>query len=47
LQLKQLPAGEVHQRLEGLLSRQLPATVDASGEWQSFQSKPRRASALR
>ena len=25
------------QRLEGLLSRQLPATVDASGEWQSFQ----------
>lgn len=36
-QLRQLPAGEVHQRLEGLLSRQLPATVDASGEWQSFQ----------
>jgi general secretion pathway protein D len=36
-QLKQLPAGEVHQRLEGLLSRQLPATVDASGEWQSFR----------
>ena len=30
-QLRQLPAGEVHQRLEGLLSRQLPATVDASG----------------
>ena len=37
IQLRQLPAGEVHQRLEGLLSRQLPATVDASGEWQSFQ----------
>jgi type II secretion system protein D len=36
-QLKQLPAGEVHQRLEGLLSHQLPATVDASGEWQSFR----------
>jgi type II secretion system protein D len=36
-QLKQLPAREVHQRLEGLLSRQLPATVDASGEWQSFR----------
>src|SRR3954466_8660751 len=36
-QLKQLPAGEVHQRLEGLLSRQLPAMVDASGEWQSFR----------
>lgn len=37
IQLRQLPAGEVHQRLEGLLSHQLPATVDASGEWQSFQ----------
>ncbi len=36
VQLQQLPAGEVHARLEGLLSRQLPATVDASGEWQSF-----------
>jgi type II secretory pathway component GspD/PulD (secretin) len=37
VQLRQLPAGEVHQRLEGLLSRQLPVTIDASGEWQSFQ----------
>ena len=35
-QLRQLPAAEVHGKLEGLLSRQLPATVDASGEWQSF-----------
>ncbi len=37
LQLRQLPAGEVHSRLEGLLGRPLPAMVDASGEWQSFQ----------
>src|SRR5436305_2409529 len=36
LQLNQIPAAELHARLEGLLSRQLPATVDASGEWQSF-----------
>jgi type II secretory pathway component GspD/PulD (secretin) len=35
-QLRQLPAGEVHTRLEALLERQLPSTVDASGEWQSF-----------
>lgn len=37
LQLRQLPAGEMHARLEGLLSRQLPVTTDAAGEWQSFQ----------
>src|SRR5262249_8142741 len=37
IQLNQLQAGDVHQRIEGLLSRQLPATVDASGEWQSFR----------
>ncbi len=36
-QLRQLPAGEVHSRLEGLLSHPLPMTVDASGEWQIFQ----------
>ncbi len=36
-QLQQLPTAEVHARLEGLLSRQLPVTVDASGEWQSFR----------
>jgi type II secretory pathway component GspD/PulD (secretin) len=36
-QLQQLPAAEVHARIEGLLSRQLPVTVDATGEWQSFQ----------
>lgn len=35
-QLRQLPGAEVHSKLENLLSRQLPATVDASGEWQSF-----------
>jgi type II secretory pathway component GspD/PulD (secretin) len=37
IQLTQMPAGDVHQRIEGLLSRQLPATVDALGEWQTFQ----------
>lgn len=35
-QLRQMPGAEVHSKLENLLSRQLPATVDASGEWQSF-----------
>ena len=35
-QLRQIPAPEVHAKLEGLLARSLPATVDASGEWQSF-----------
>ena len=35
-QLRQLPAAEVHSKLENLLTRSLPATVDASGEWQSF-----------
>ncbi|MCC7475234.1 MAG: hypothetical protein IT425_07550 [Pirellulales bacterium] len=34
--LRQLQAAEVRAKLEGLLSRSLPATVDASGEWQSF-----------
>jgi type II secretion system protein D len=36
LQLTQIPAAELHARFEGLLSRQLPVTVDALGEWQSF-----------
>ncbi len=35
--LRQIPAAEVHARLENVLGRALPATVDASGEWQSFQ----------
>lgn len=35
-QLRQVPAAELHGKLESLLSRTLPATVDASGEWQSF-----------
>lgn len=35
-QLRQVPAAELHGKLEALLSRSLPATVDASGEWQSF-----------
>jgi type II secretory pathway component GspD/PulD (secretin) len=35
-QLRQLQPTEVHSKLESLLSRQLPATVDASGDWQSF-----------
>ena len=35
-QLRQMPAAEVHSKLESLLSRSLPATVDASGDWQSF-----------
>lgn len=35
-QLRQIPAAELHGKLEGLLSRQLPARVDASGEWQTF-----------
>ncbi len=36
LQLKTMQAAELHTRFERLLSVQLPATVDASGEWQSF-----------
>ncbi len=35
-QLRQVPAAEIHGKLESLLSRSLPATVDASGDWQSF-----------
>ncbi len=35
-QLRQIPAAELHAKLENLLSRSLPATVDASGDWQSF-----------
>jgi type II secretion system protein D len=31
-----LPSAELHQRLERLLSRQLPISVDASGEWHGF-----------
>lgn len=34
--LRQIPAVEVHTRLERLLGHPLPATVDASGEWQTF-----------
>jgi hypothetical protein len=37
IQLTQMPAGDVQHRIEGLLSRQLPATVDALGEWQTVQ----------
>ncbi|MCI0332699.1 MAG: hypothetical protein L0228_05710 [Planctomycetes bacterium] len=36
LQLKTMQAAELHTRFERLLSVQLRATVDASGEWQSF-----------
>src|SRR4051812_41731860 len=36
LQLKRVPAADLHTRLEGLLSRQLPAAMDPSGEWQTF-----------
>src|SRR5207248_10793040 len=36
LQLRQMPAADLHSRLEGLLSRALPAIADATGEWQSF-----------
>jgi len=35
-QLRQMPGAEVRPKLENLLSRQLPAVVDASGDWQSF-----------
>jgi type II secretion system protein D len=34
--LRHLPAAELHTRLERLLSRELPATIDASGDWQGF-----------
>ncbi len=36
VELRNLPAPELHSRLQRLLSRELPATLDASGEWQSF-----------
>ncbi|HVT29172.1 MAG TPA: hypothetical protein VHE81_14245, partial [Lacipirellulaceae bacterium] len=36
-QLQHLPAGDLHTRLEALLSHPLPPTYDASGEWQSFR----------
>jgi type II secretion system protein D len=36
VELSHMPASELHTRLERLLSRQLPATVDASGDWQGF-----------
>jgi type II secretion system protein D len=36
LQLKNLPPVEVHARIERLLARPLPASVDVSGQWQSF-----------
>jgi type II secretion system protein D len=36
LQLRHLPPAELHARFERLLSRQLPATNDVSGQWQSF-----------
>jgi type II secretion system protein D len=36
LQLKHMQAAELHTRFQRLLSRDLPATVDATGEWQSF-----------
>ncbi len=38
-QLRQLPASDVHTRLEALLSHPLPATFDASGEWQTFRAE--------
>jgi type II secretion system protein D len=36
LQLKVMRAPEVHARFEKLLSHELPAEMDATGEWQSF-----------
>lgn len=36
LQLRHLPIAELHARLERLLSRELPATIDVSGQWQGF-----------
>jgi type II secretion system protein D len=36
IQLQNLPAADLRLRLEQLLSRQLPVTVDASGDWQGF-----------
>jgi type II secretion system protein D len=36
LQLRNVAAADLRPRLEQLLTRQLPATVDATGDWQSF-----------
>src|SRR5688572_19102082 len=36
LQLRYLPAAELHARIERLLARPLPITTDASGQWQGF-----------
>lgn len=36
IQLQHLPTAELHARLERLLSHELPATVDVSGQWQGF-----------
>jgi type II secretion system protein D len=36
VQLRNLPAAELHARLEKMLGRTLPATPDASGQWRSF-----------
>jgi type II secretion system protein D len=36
VQLRHLPPAELRTRLERLLSRELPATMDATGEWQGF-----------
>jgi type II secretion system protein D len=48
LELRNMPAAELHPRLERLLSRKLPPTRDASGEWQSFpvESSPGVAVAI-
>lgn len=37
LQLKTMQPAELHTRFERLLSVQIPVTIDASGEWQSFR----------
>jgi type II secretion system protein D len=36
LELRNMTAADLHPRLERLLAHPLPATLDASGEWQSF-----------
>jgi general secretion pathway protein D len=36
LQLRNVPAADLRPRLEQLLTRQLTATADATGEWQGF-----------
>ncbi len=37
LQLRNVPAADLRPRLEQLLTRQLTATADATGEWQGFE----------